>query len=296
YRTGMLNLVESGPSHLADAFVEQLSKLGYVQGRNLTIERLFAGGEPSRFPELATELVRRRVEVIVVVGDQAIHAARQATSIIPIVMVACDAVEVGLVTSLARPGANITGVTCISGDLAVKRFELLKTVAPRLSKLAVLYNPGDPHGRLTVNRVSSVAESTGAKVRLLEARRPQDFDPVVLARGAGDADAFFVIEDALTYVNQAKVTDFVTRHRLPAAYAWKEAVEGGGLCSYGPNLADMFRQLAPYVDKILKGAKPADLPVEQPTKYELVINLKTAKALRLTIPQSLLVRADEIIQ
>jgi putative tryptophan/tyrosine transport system substrate-binding protein len=293
YRIGLLRA--DGPVSTWRAsyrpFLEGLRELGYVEGSNVVFEVRSAEEKYERLPALAADLVERGVDVFFAAGDEKILALKQATSTIPIVMNACDALEVGFVSSLARPGGNLTGVTCISGDLAVKRLELLKEVVPRMSRVAVLYHPGDPHAGLEVARAQSLAQSWGIRVQSLTVREDR-----FAAMARERADVLFVVGQTFTWTHAKKIGDLTAKNRLPAIHANREFPDAGGLMAYGPNGNAMDRRAATYVARILKGAKPADLPVEQPTKFEFVINLKTAKALGLTIPQSVLARADEIIQ
>jgi ABC-type uncharacterized transport system substrate-binding protein len=278
------------------AFLEGLRELGYAEGSNLAFEVRSAEGKYERLPVLAAQLVERHIDVFFAAGDEKILALKQATSTIPIVMAACDAIEVGFVSSLARPGGNLTGITCISGDLAVKRLELLKQAVPKMSRLAVLYHPGDPHAGLEVTRAQAVAQSWGMRVQSLAVSDPIELDDRFSAMTRERADALLVVAQSFTWTHVKRIVDLAGRSRLPAVHAHREFPDAGGLMSYGPNGNEMDRRAAGYVVKILKGAKPSDLPVEQPTKFELVINMKTAKALGLTIPPSVLAWADEVIQ
>jgi putative ABC transport system substrate-binding protein len=287
-------LVPGSPiPHLEAAFEQGLRDLGYVVGQNIAIQNRFARGDIKRLHEFAADLVRTKVDVIFAAGDEAIDAARQATSTIPVVMLACDALEAGFVPNLRRPGGNLTGITCISGDLAGKRLELLREVAPRFARLAVLYNPGDPHGILEIRKTQVVAPAWGVKGRTFEARvqteLPRRFQTIAQER----ADALYVVGDNFTLTHAKQIVELATTARLPGVYAYREFADAGGLIAYGPNIADMLRRLSTYIDRILKGGNPGDLPVEQPTKFDLVINVKTAKALGRTIPSSLLSRANE---
>jgi putative tryptophan/tyrosine transport system substrate-binding protein len=286
------------PSDLAvlfAAFRQGLRDLGYVEGRNITIESRWAEGNYERLPGLAADLVRLKVNVIVTYGTPASEAAKRATSTIPIVMAAIiDPVASGLVTSLARPGGNVTGQSMMSPDLVEKQLEILKEVVPKVSRVALLHNPANPGNAPQVKHAQDAARALGVRLQLLGARDPGEIDSA-FAVMTGE-QAVIVLVDATLQGNRARITDLAARHRLPAVYGLSEYAEVGGLLTYGPNRLDMFRHAGVYVDKILKGAKPGDLPVEQPTKFELVINLKTAKALGLTIPPSLLVRADQVIE
>ena len=297
WRIGYLQTPPASTTPIRDAFRQGLRDLGYVEGRNLVIEFRDAGAKPERLAALASELVRLKVDVIVATGTQAISAAKQATSVIPIVMtVSGDAVGTGLVASLARPSGNVTGLTLITPESAGKRLELLKEAFPRTSRVAVLWNPTDPPRLLEYKQTQDAAKLLGLMLQSVEVRSSEELEGAFSAITRGAADALVTFSDPLTAVFRKRIVEFAATSRLPAMYGRREEVEDGGLMSYAPNFADLFRRAATYVDKILKGAKPADLPVEQPTKFELVINLKTAKVLGLTIPPSLLVRADEVIQ
>jgi putative ABC transport system substrate-binding protein len=279
-------------------FREGLHELGYVEGKNLVIEYRWAEGNFERLPDLAAELVRLRVDVIVAVGDPVILAAKQATSTIPIVMASVgDPVGRGFVASLARPGGNITGVSNLAVALTGKWLESLKQIVPTLSQVAVLRNAANPTHALFWAEAQSAAPSLGLKLQDVEVRTPDDLDGAFASIIRERSAALVVLPDPLlAAVLRGRIAAHAMRNRLPAMCTFKEQAEAGGLLSYGPSLPVNYRHAATYVDKILKGAKPADLPVEQPTKFELVINLKTAKALGLTIPQALLLRADEVIQ
>jgi len=278
------------------ALLNQLRELGYVEGQNLVIERRYAEGRMERHRAFIDELVRLKVDIIFAVGDQVIEMAKDATSDIPIVMVACDAVAAGLIASLSHPGGNITGMTCITNDLSAKRAELLREAVPTLRRLAVLYNPADPHAVLELKQTRAIAEAWKVAVQALEFRDPDQLEALFASMKKERATALVTIGDNLTGFHAAAIARLAAKNRLPAIYGFRGFVDVGGLMSYGVYLPDMARQAALYMDKILKGAKPADLPVEQPTKFELVINLKTAKALGLTMPQSLLARADQVIE
>jgi len=274
-----------------------LRELGYVEGRNLIIEQRWAGSDPERLPVLARELLLARVDVIVTVGAQATRAVLQATSTVPVVLYAnLDPVALGLVSSLARPGGNVTGVLIApEGTLAAKRLELLKLAVPRARRLAFLAPASDPAFRAQAQETSAAAASLGVELMLTEVRDgdyPRAF-AAIAAQGPGG-----LLVGAHTYFvrDRAQIIELAARHRLPAMYEWREQVEDGGLMAYGTSLNGLYRRVASYVDRILKGARPGDLPLEQPTKFELAINQKTAKALGLTIPQSLLLRADEVVR
>lgn len=294
YRIGLLHRGAGPLPVLEAAFQHGLRDFGYVPGQNVVVERRYAGGEVSRLPELAAQLVRLRVDLIFAIGDEAIDAAKQATGTIPIIMAACDAIEAGLVQSLARPGGNITGLTCISADLAEKRLQLLRDVVPRFRRLAVLYNPGDPHAVLEVRKAQQVAREWRVEVQPLEARVSTDLQGRFRTIANWHADALYVVGDSFTVLHAKEIIQLVERARLPAIYAYRQFPDAGGLMAYGPNLVDMFRRIGVYVDKVLKGTSPAELPVEQPTKFELVINMKAAKALGLVASPALLLQAEVI--
>jgi len=279
------------------AFVEGLRELGWVEGQNIAIEDRWSEGKTSRFPELAAELVRLKVDLIMTVTWPAAVAAKNATTTIPIVIVAAgDAVGTGLVQSLARPGGNLTGVSDLAVEISAKRLELLKEAVPMLSRVAVLWNSADGAMTLSFKQIQTAARTLGVTIRPLGVQEPEDFDQAFTAMIHERPDALVVISDALVTLNRKRILDFAAANRLPAIYTRRLYADDGGLMAYGPSSADMLRRGAAFVDKILKGAKPADLPVEQPTQFELVVNLKTAKALGLAIPQSVLFRADQVIQ
>jgi len=278
-----------------DAFLEGLRALGYVEGQNVVIERRWAQGRIDRLPELATDLVRVKVDVIVTGGVAAVRAAQRATGNIPIVMSATtDPLGAGLIASLARPGGNVTGSATLLSELGAKRLELLKEAFPRISRVAVLYDPTTSPNVL--KEVESVAEKLKVRLRVLKARAAEELDGAFAEAKRAHADALSVLASPFFSSQRVRIASLAAEYRLPASVPHRAYTEAGGLMSYGPNLQELQRRAAVFVDKILKGAKPSDLPVEQAVKFELVINLKTAKAMGLTIPQSLLVRADEIIQ
>ncbi len=293
-RVGLLR-TGSPPDPFVESFRQALRDLGYLEGQNIVIEYRWAEGRVDRFPELAADLVRLNVDVIVAGGFPATRAAKQATTSIPIVMSATtDPVASGFIASLARPGGNITGSATLLSELAAKRLELLKEVLPKVSRVAVLYDPaGDP---IQLRESQAAARRLKVRLQVLEARVPEDLEGALKGARKGRAAALSVLASAFLSSQRARIVDLAAKDRLPAIYEHREFVETGGLISYGPNFRDLFRRAAAYMDKILKGAKPADLPVEQPTRFELVINLKTAKALGLTFPPSVLVRADQVIQ
>ncbi len=280
-----------------DAFRGGLRDLGYVEGQNVVIEYRWSEGRGERLAELAADLVRLKVAVIVAAGTPATQAAKAATGTIPIVMTFVgDPVGSGFVASLARPGANVTGLSLLDADLDGKRIELLKEAVPGLRRLAMLWSANDPGMTLAYRRVETAAHALGLTLQDLAVREPGEFPGAFQAAAAGRAEALIVTAQPFTNRHRAQILDLVAKQRLPAMYTLASFVDAGGLMAYGPNRADLFRRAATYVDRILKGAKPADLPVEQPTKFELVVNLGTARALGLTIPQSILVRADEVIR
>jgi putative ABC transport system substrate-binding protein len=288
----------SSDNHLVEAFRQGLRDLGYVEGQNLVIEVRWAEGSEERLRDLAAELVRLQVEVIVAQGAAAIRAAQHATRTIPIVMAATsDPVGQGFVASLAHPGGNITGLSFLGAELPGKRLEILKETVPQSARIAVLVNPASPTYGTRMNNLTVAARALGLQLHVVELRSADELDAAFAAMTRAGADALIVEGEPLLLDSlRGRTVDLAAQHRLPAMYSWKELVVAGGLMSYGPSLPDIFRHAATYVDKILKGAKPADLPVEQPTKFELVINLKTAQALGLTIPPSLLLQADEVIK
>jgi putative ABC transport system substrate-binding protein len=289
--------VASNEANLS-AFRKGLRELGYVEGQNVVIEYRSADGRPERFPDLATELVRLKVDVIVTRGTSAALGAKHVTDTIPIVMASSgDPVFAGLVTSLARPGANVTGLHVMTPpDLAGTRLRLLKEVIPGLSRVGVLLDSGDVYSRLMMQEIERVAHEIGVQLHSVDARRPADFDRAFEAAILDRVDALITVEGVLTATDLSRIVDFAAMSRLPAIYGLREFVDAGGLMAYGTDLRDLFRRSATYVHRILNGAKPGDLPVEPPAKFELAINLKTAKALGLTIPPSLLRRADYVIQ
>ena len=296
-RVGFLFYGSSGPSRELDAFRQGLRELGYVEGQNITVEYRFASGQIERLPELAAELVRLKPDVIVTPGTPASLAAKQATRTIPIVFAGvADAVGAGLVTNLARPSGNITGLTSVSAELGGKRLELLKHMAPKASRMAVLYNPADRSNVLVLKELQDAAPALGLTLQPLEVQGPAEFEAAFVAMTRERAHALFGAAGILTFEHRKTVVDLAAKTRIPTMWGHRQFVEAGGLMSYAVNIYDQIRHAATYMDKILKGAKPGDLPVEQPTKYELVINLKAAKTLGLTIPPSMLARADEVIQ
>ncbi len=286
----------SGASEWVAAFVQRLREHGWIEGRTITVQYRWAEGRDERFAEIAAELVRLKVDVIVTSGTPAVIASKQATSVIPIVFAtAGDPVGNNLVASLARPGGNVTGLSLQASELAGKRLELLREVVPRLGRVAIMGNVGNPFTVLELGEVQAAAGALGLEVDMLEIRRAQDIAPAFEAL-KGRSEALYVCTDALVNANRIRINTLAVGARLPTMHGSRDYVEAGGLISYGANFPNLFRRSADYVDKILRGAKPGDIPVEQPTKFDLVVNLTTAKALGLTLPPTLLARADEVIE
>ena len=282
---------------LLEAFRQGLQENGWVEGQNVSVQYRFAEGDANRLPSLAAELVQLQSQVIVVEATVAIQAVKNATSSIPIVMAtSIDPVSMHFVTGLARPGGNITGMSLISEELSGKRLQLLTEIVPKLTRVAVMTNPGSPAARLSLAQTQAAAQSLGMQILPIEVHKPADFASAFSSITAAYADALIVTPDPMFYNEHPKIVAFAAASKLPALYPEREAAQSGGLMTYGPSIPASFRRAAVYVDKILRGAKPADLPVEQPTKFDLTINLKTAKALGLTVPQLLLARADEVIE
>ena len=307
YRIGYLSPSSpSDPERLASPFGERghaafrqgLRELGYVEGQNIALENRWAEGKFERLPDLAAELVRLKVDVIVTVVTQASLAAKNATRTIPIVMVAVgDPLGSGLVASLARPGGNVTGPSSMYSDLVVKQLEVLREIVPKLSRVAVLWNPANAAWQARMlNATDAAAKALGLQVQLLEARGPDDLEGAFAAMTKQRASALLVAPDVIFALHAKRIGDLAAKRQLPAMYGSSEHVAAGGLISYAPNITDVFRRAATYVDKILKGASPGDLPVEQPTKLEVVVNRATARAMGLTIPSSVLGRATQVIE
>ncbi len=292
-RIGFLR-VGPPPTTWIEGFRQGLRELGYLEGQNVTIEYGLARSV-AQLPDVAAELVRLKVDVLVASGTPSVLPARNATSTIPVVFVAAiDPVATGVAASLARPGGNVTGVTAMHADLTGKRLELLKELLPKLSRIAVLVRATSPATAQYVQEAELAARTLGAQLQVLAVRDPRDFEGAFsAARGAG---ALLQVDDAMFTAHRTQLAELALKNRLPTMYGFRDMVEAGGLMAYGPHYGDLYRRAATHVGKILKGARPADLPVEQPTRFELVINLKTAKALGLTIPQSILIRADHVIQ
>ena len=298
YRIGFLHTSSSSTVQpQINAFRQKLRDLGYVEGRNVVIEYRWAEGKYERLSAMARELTRLNVDLIVSGGGTpSVLAAKAATKTIPVIFFAGDPVVSGIVSSLARPGGNLTGVGALTAELDAKRLEILKECVPTATRVAILWNPDNPTGVPQRNRMALAAETLGVQLRMFEARSPSEIDQAFTVMARERPGAMLMLADPMLNNEGKRVVDLAARVRLPTASGFRSFAEAGGLISYGPSLIDSYRQLAIYADKIVKGAKPADLPVEQPTKYDLVINLKTAKALGLTIPQSLTVRADELIR
>jgi putative ABC transport system substrate-binding protein len=295
YRIGVLWPAESPPrSPRMEALRQGMQELGYIEGQTVTIEVRYAAGGVERLPKLAGELVHSNVDVMVTVGILATIAAQQTTAVVPIVALADELVRPGLVASLPKPGGNTTGVQILAPEVTAKRLELLKQIVPTLSRVAALTDPGQSASQLPP--LEEAARSLGVQLQVLGVRGEKDIEGAFESVKAGRAGAIHILASPLLFAYTKTIIGLAAKHRLPAIYEWREAVDAGGLVSYGPVLFEMWRQTGIMAGKVLKGAKPADLPIEQPTKFELVINLRTAKALGLTIPQSLLVRADHVIQ
>lgn len=293
YKIGSLTAGSQGPSIVGEAFRE----LGYIVGKNLTFESRYAEDRLDRLPKLAAELVSLKVDVIIAWGTLAPLAAKRVTSTIPIVMIAAgDPVGSGLVASLAHPGGNVTGTSLMAPDLGGKRLELLKELLPGISRVAILWNAANPYSALVFKETAGAARTLEVELRSVEIREPADLGAALEAATGQHADALITVEDPLTVDLRKKIAEFAAERRLPTVSGLKLFADSGFLMTYGADLADTTRRSVVYVDKILKGAKPSDLPVEQPTKFELVINLKTAKSLGLTVPPLLLARADEVIE
>jgi ABC-type uncharacterized transport system substrate-binding protein len=283
---------------LLDAFRQELRELGWIEGQNVVIDYRFAEGRVDRLPGLASELVQLKVDVLVSLGTQGVTAAKKATETIPIVMIAVrDPVGIGLIASLARPGGNVTGVSGYAGlESVAKQLELLKEIVPKIGRVAILLNPTNAYHQLAIRELNVAARALEVNLQPLEARGPNEFEGAFAAMTKERVGALLVLSDVIFNSHGERLAELAVKSRLPSANAVRESVEAGQLMSYGPSFLDSYRRSAAYVDKILKGAKAADLPVEQPTKFELVININTAKALGLTIPSAVLARADEVIE
>ena len=295
-RIGFLGAARTSAPRM-EAFRQGLHDLGYAERKNIVIEYRYAEGKLERLPTLATELVRLKVDVIVAGSPQATRSAKQATSTIPIVMAFDDdPVGSGFVSSLARPGGNITGLSTLFPEMSGKQLELLKEIVPKLSRVAVLGNATQPGNPQALREINIDADGFGLQVQYLEVRGPKDIETAFREASKERADAVLVLSTTILYFNRRQVSELAVKSRLPTIYGRPEYVDEGGLVYYGPSYNDLYRQIAVYVDKILKGAKPADLPVEQPKKFELIINLKAAKQIDLTVPQKVLARADRVIR
>jgi len=280
-----------------EAFRQGLREHGYEEGKNIVVERRYTESRPERVAEVAAEFVRLKVDVIVTSLDVATAAVKQQTQTIPIVMaISIDPVATGFVSSLARPGGNVTGLSTMSPELAAKRLELLREAVPGLSRVAIMWNTNVPGNLLEYKEAGDAARSMRLQLQSVEVSSVDDFERAFSALKTGGAQALIVAGSGLTSTNARQIASLAMKHRLPSMVSSRDRVDAGGLIAYGPNLAELWRRAATYVDKILKGAKPGDLPIEQPSKFELIINLKTARALGLTLPQSLVLRADEVIQ
>jgi putative ABC transport system substrate-binding protein len=289
--------VSSADQRVWDTARQGLRDLGYVEGQSITLEVRWAEGRSERLPELVAELVRLKVDVLVVASTPGALAAKNATRTTPIVFLGVgDPVGSGLVASLARPGSNLTGLSLLNPEVSGKRLELLKESLPSLSRVAVLTNPGNPIHAVYWKETHAAARTLGLRLQPVKVRAPDDFDEAFRAAASGRADALLAFDDPLTVGHRARLVTLAAKYRLPTMYGFREFPDARRLLSYGPNLLDQYRRTATYVDRILKGARPADLPVEQPTKFELVINRRTAQALGLAIPPSVLARADQVIE
>jgi putative ABC transport system substrate-binding protein len=295
-RIGVLLVLLSPESKEAQAFRQGLRDAGYAEGRDVVIEWRSANGDYARVSELAADLVQSKVDVIVADITLATQAAKRATSTIPIVMATvADPVGSGLVASLAHPGGNVTGLSIMLAELSAKQLQLLKEAIPRIARMAVLWNPDTPYHPKAVEDLKAAAPSLSIELKFVSARTPEQFDTAFSAVSRAHAQALYVLDAPLFFTHRMMLFKLASKARLPTMYGQRENVDEGGLMSYGANNSDQMRRAAGYVDKILKGAKPGELPVEQPTKFEFVVNLKTAKAIGITIPQSILLRADEVI-
>ena len=289
-------LANHSPSNpVYQTFLQTLRELGYVEGKNIAIEARYAQDNFDRLPELARELARLDVDLLFISGDQGVKAAKQATDTIPILVVACDPLE-SMVVSIARPVGKVTGATCISSELAGKRLQMLKELVPALARVAVLYNPDDRNKSLEYKKVQEAARGMNLTLQAFEANSPSGIDAAFVRMASDQAQALIILADSFMNAHIQKLADLTLKNRLPAIYGFREFADAGGLLSYGASNQWLFRRAASYVDKIFKGANPGDLPIEEPTTFELLINLKTAKTLGVTIPDKLLATADEVIE
>jgi len=299
WRIGFLSSVSPEPSaHLYQAFLQGLDDFGYVEGKNVRVEPRWAEGKTKRLPELAAELVALKVDLIVSTGGTVTaHAAKRATQNIPIVFTAGgDVVKLGLIASLARPGGNLTGLSLLTTELNSKRLELLKETIPTLRRAGIVGNPANPNYAIHVNETRAAAKQLGLQVHVLEARQKNDIESVFSTLAEKRVGALLVLSDPMLNANRQRIADLAIETRLPAIYEFREFVEAGGLMSYGTDIVAVYRRLGIYVDKIIKGTKPSELPVELPTNFEMIVNLKTAKQIGLTIPPNVLARADRVIK
>jgi putative ABC transport system substrate-binding protein len=296
-RIGILTLAAEASTPVWEAFRQGLRDLGYVEGKNISLEYRFAAGQPERLSALVAELVRDQVDIIVTTGGAAAQAARDATQIIPIVMATSgDPIRSGLVASLAQPGGNLTGLSLMVTEVGGKRLELLKEALPHVSRVAVLWNAGNPASPDELRAIEATARGLGLQLHARAVRSLDELESTFAAMTREGAEALITLADAVLWNHRTRVVALAAQYRLPAVFDAREFADAGGLMTYGPHVPDNYRRAAVYVDKILKGTKPADLPVEQPVKFELVINLKTAQALGVTIPPALLFQADEVLQ
>jgi putative ABC transport system substrate-binding protein len=294
HRLGFLaNHFPSNPAY--QTFLQTLRELGYVEGKNITIEARYAQDNFDRLPELARELVRLDVDLLFVAGDQGVKAAKEATDSIPIVVVACDPIE-SMVVSFARPGGRVTGASCISSDLAGKRLQMLKELVPALARVAVLYNPDDRNKSFEYKEVQLAARSMNLTLQAFTANSPSGIDAAFVGMASDQAQALMILADSFINGQLQRLADLSLKNRLPTVYSFPQFAKAGGLLSYGASDDWLFRRAASYVDKIFKGANPGDLPIEQPTAFELLINLKTAKAIGVKVPPAMLAVADEVIE
>jgi ABC-type uncharacterized transport system substrate-binding protein len=292
-----MGFIAQGYERFYDSLFDGLREMGYAEGRNLVVERRYAQGHAERFPEFAAEMLRLNVDIIIVTTTPAALAVKKATATIPVVFPnAISPVESGVVASLAHPGGNVTGGAAQTAALSTKRLEILKEVVPGLSRVAVLWNTANPALSYPWKQTQSAAGELGITLRSLEVRDPKDIEAAFVVMAQDRPDALIVLQDALTLQHRKEIIEFTIQNRLPGMFVAKEWVAVGGLMSYGESLSDMYRRGAYFVDKIFKGTKPADLPVEQVTKFELVLNLKTAKAMELTVPEAFLATADDVIE
>jgi putative ABC transport system substrate-binding protein len=299
YRIGYLGTFRPTPKTqpVADAFVQGLRERGWIEGENVVVERRFPEGNSDRLARFAAELVQMKPHVIVAPGTLQVRAVRELTSTIPIVTVLIgDPVGAGFAASLARPAGNVTGMSSQASELTGKSLDLLRAVVPAAARIAVMWNPSNPSHQVPIREVQAAVGSHALSLLSLEVRTGEDLEPAFTAITRERASAVQVFDDPVTATHRQKIVEFANRHRLPAIYLWRYYIEAGGLMAYGPNLPDLFRRAGGYVDKILRGARPGDLPIEQPTKFELIVNQRTARAIGVTIPQDILLRADEIIE